>query len=293
MRRVGAGVVASIVLLVVLWAGCRTASDALTTPRGVGQHRVIASASEQERERAEAAVRATERLSGDAFGANTFIGADGSPLAYRLLSPSDTEPGRLYPLIVVFHGAGEIGVDNVSHLDRFPKYWLRDDIREDFPAFVLAPQMPARSSIYSGPVSDAERSSESAPPLYLALELIDSIVGRSAIDPSRIYTIGFSMGASTALNALYLRPGFFAATIAIGGVPNAAHAADVARTPVWLIHGDRDEANRIDHVRPFYERLRGMNAPVNFWEFGDTGHVVPPRLQAGRQFAEWLFRHHR
>ena len=93
-------------------------------------------------------------------------------------------------------------------------------------AYVVVPQMPARSADYSGPadrrrahlgghrarVGDAgARSTRSSATL--------------PIDRQRIGVVGFSMGASTTWNLLHARPGFFAAAIPIAGVPRADQAA--------------------------------------------------------------------
>jgi predicted peptidase len=275
-------------VIVASMAACAGPGGMPQAPEAHSQYRLIEPAGDEDGS-VQDKLRRIEELAIDDFRANTFIGSRGDLLPYRLLPPSVVVEGETYPLIVVFHGAGEIGVDNVGQMDRFPRYWLRESIREEYPAFVLAPQMPERSSNYSGPQEDEVRYSEPGRPLETALELIDSISSENPIDASRIYSIGFSMGASTAMNALYLRPGFFAASIAIGGVPNEAHAPDVARTPLWLVHGTYDTANSVHHTRMMYERLRGMGAPVVFWEFDEAHHVVPAELLAGDFFARWLF----
>ena len=41
---------------------------------------------------------------------------DGQKLLYRWHAPKTIEPGRKYPLVVLFHGAGERGADNLAQL---------------------------------------------------------------------------------------------------------------------------------------------------------------------------------
>lgn len=242
---------------------------------------------------AAATISEIERIDPDVFAAGTFSGLEGAELPYRLLPPLDLEDGQEYPLVVVFHGAGEIGTDNLRHLDRFPKSWARTEIRQQFPAFVLAPQMPERSALYSGEAGTPGRHSRPGPPLAVALALIDSLRESLPIDDTRIYVVGFSMGSSTTWNALALRPDLFAAAIPIAGVPNPAAVDRVARTPVWVVHGTADTANPIGPDREMVELLRGRNAEVRFWEVDGLWHAVPPQLLASDEMMTWLFAHQR
>jgi predicted peptidase len=57
---------------------------------------------------------------------------------------------RAYPLIVIFHGFGAIGTDNVSQIGPVAKCSATPEMRERYPAFVLVPQFAARSAVYSG-----------------------------------------------------------------------------------------------------------------------------------------------
>lgn len=240
----------------------------------------------------DAAVREIERMPGDAWEAHAYRAADGTTIPYRLLRPASVEAGRRYPLVVVFHGSGEIGTDNATHLDRFPKSWARREIRDAYPAFVVAPQMPARSANYTGPPEMPGRRSVPAPPLTAALALVDSLAALPSVDPERVYAVGFSMGGSSVWNAIHLRPDRFAAAIPIAGVPPAGIERTIARTPVWIVHGNRDEANPIGPDREVYPVLAAVpGARVRFWEMDGGVHRVPPALLAGDGMQRWLFAH--
>lgn len=277
-------------LAAVLWAGCAAAPPA---DRAGIDYELVAPLAAADSARDAATVAAIRDLPADRFAAGRFM-ADSITLPYRLLSPPRPEAGRRYPLVVVFHGAGEIGTDNLAHLDAFPKTWARDEIRERFPAYVLAPQMPERSALYSGPAGTPGRHSRPGPPLYTALSLIDSLRAALPIDDRRIYAVGFSMGSSTTWNALRLRPDLFAAAVPIAGVPNPAYAETVARTPVWVVHGNADTANPIGPDREMVDLLaRQPGAEVRFWEVDGLYHAVPTRLLAGDELMTWLFAHER
>ena len=50
--------------------------------------------------------------------------------------------GKKYPLVLFLHGAGERGDDNQKQLVHGGQMWLNPVNREEYPAFVLAPQCP-------------------------------------------------------------------------------------------------------------------------------------------------------
>ncbi len=262
--------------------------------RGAKDYRLVALPVGDDSVAVAQAVARIEALPRAAFAADTLQATNGVTLRYRLLPPPDVRPGTRYPLVVVFHGAGEIGTDNEKQLDRFPLYWARPEVRARYPAYVLVPQMPERSALYNGPAGTPGRRSEAGPPLHAALELVDRIKATRPVDASRIYALGFSMGASTVWNSIGLRPDLFAAAIPIAGVPNPGLVQAVAQTPVWIIHGNADEANPIAQDREMFALLRAQpDARVRFWEFDGLWHAVPPALLAGEEFAAWLYSHRR
>jgi poly(3-hydroxybutyrate) depolymerase len=241
---------------------------------------------------ADSTLREIQALPAEAWQARTFQGSDGVRIAYRLLPPENPRPGRRYPLVVVFHGSGEIGTDNEIHLTRLARAWARPEIRRAYPAYVLAPQMPERSANYTAGPEAPGRSMVPGRPLFATLELIDQLRAELAVDSSRVYAIGFSMGASTLFAALGLRPELFAAAIPVAGVPDAGQAERVARTPLWIIHGNSDEENPIGPDRAFYPVVSAMEgARVTFWEYDGGEHRVPAELLAGDVFARWLWAH--
>lgn len=278
-------------LALLLTAGCAT-TPPTSAPRSADP--LVPMLSPADSAEAAATIAEIEALPADLFAASSFTDSDGTTLPYRVLAPATVEPGVRYPLVVVFHGAGEIGTDNLRQMDRFPKTWARPEIRERFPAYVVAPQMPERSALYSGPAETPDRFSRPGPPLATALELLDDLIARLPVDTTRVYAVGFSMGASTTWNALALRPNLFAAAVPIAGVPNPGREATVSLTPVWVVHGTADTANPIGPDRAMVDLLRERpGAEARFWPVDGLWHAVPPRLLAGTELMEWLFAHRR
>lgn len=291
MRRVGVtrGVGALLTALLSLAAGCVPASS--PSP-GTG-YRLVPALPAQARARADSAVRVIEQMSGDTWETHTFRGSDGTQIAYRLLPPENPRPGVRYPLVVILHGSGEIGSDNQRQLDRFPKSWARPEIRREWPAYVLAPQMPERSANYFPTATAPDRASEPGRPLFATLELIDLLRADLPVDSSRVYAMGFSMGASTVYLALVQRPELFAAAIPIAGVPTPPrYAATLARTPLWVIHGNSDDVTPAALDLAGYSAITAVpGARATFWEYDSGEHAVPVDLLASDAFPRWLWAH--
>lgn len=226
------------------------------------------------------------------FEAASFNGNGTPAIKYRLLRPKTaTSNHKKYPLIIVFHGSGAVGDDNNNQLGVLAKLWADPEIQEKYPAFVLAPQFPSRSSNY---VMDSSRNvlkSIPQPCLLTALTLIDSLKKTLNIDESRIYVIGFSMGASSVINSLTLRPELFAAGVSISGIPEFSKIKALANIPIWLMHGNLDTENPGDSDKQFYKEVSYQNK-TRFWEFEGTAHndiISTPIL--GENIPKWLFKH--
>ncbi len=239
-----------------------------------------------------AAIANIRAIQNELFDSLRFVGKDSIAINYRLLQPpGSNDPSRKFPLVLVFHGSGAIGNDNKSQLGVLAKLWASPAIQKEFPAFVVVPQFPGRSSNYIHDSSRGVLKSVPQPCLYPALALIDSLKNVLNIDENRIYAIGFSMGASTVLNALSLRPTLFAAGISIAGIPQFDSISNLSGIPIWLVHGNKDTENTIQSDALFFREITAMNKnKTRFWELEAVGHDnVFSELLLGRNIPSWLF----
>lgn len=217
----------------------------------------------------------------DLYEAQTFTASGGTVIPYRLVRPASIEPGRTYPLVVLFHGQGGIGTDNVSQVGQLARTWATPPLRDRYPAFVVVPQFPERSAVYR------DGSSTGTSALHAGLELVDALMSTLPVDRRRVFAIGFSMGGSAIWNAIALRPELFDAAVVVAGVPNV-DALRRGRTRVLLVHGDRDEENPFAATLRAYETAR--SARVELWQYRGRGHEFPAELLFSTDIAEWLFR---
>lgn len=214
------------------------------------------------------------------FEPGSFTAADGTTIPYRLLRPAELTAGRTYPLVVLFHGSGSIGTDNVSQVGPFAKSWAVPAMRSRYPAFVVVPQFPARSAVYRDQASSATSS------LHAGLALIDELLRTLPVDRQRVYAAGFSMGGSAVWNAVSLRPELFSAAVAVSGVPNT-EALRHGHTRLLLIHGDADTENPFTATARAYEQVRSTR--VDFWQYRGLEHDFPAELLLNTAIADWLF----
>lgn len=210
-------------------------------------------------------------------------------LQYRLLSPQKTEDTKKYPLILVFHGSGAIGNNNRAQMGILSKMWLLPDNRKEYPAFVLSPQFPVRSSNYHLDEKRNVQASESNEYLDLLLKSVDSLSKTNQIDRSRIYVIGFSMGGSTTSNAISKRPDLFAAAINISGISQFDKEESLINLPIWIVHGSLDTDNDPKSNFKFFEEMK-TGGKVFLWKYKDKYHNNIVSSQLVEALPKWLFK---
>lgn len=208
---------------------------------------------------------------------------------YRLLTP----PGAgKHPLVVVLHGSGAIGTDNVSQLGVFARAWAEPALA-DLNAYVVVPQAPTRSADYQ---SDADGLMASRPGASLPtiLALVEDLAAHHPVDRSRIYLVGFSMGGSAALQALLLKPDLFAAAVAFAPVPPPLdQAARLAATPMMLVHGSADTENPFSADEAWVQAVLQVGGHPRFIVYEGMDHRAPPDMLVSRTWRDWLFAQHR
>jgi predicted peptidase len=286
MRRLYHPLLCAVLMSIVL--ACGASSCALHVTKD-NAHELVRTPStstdvEKENERKIAAAPAAQ------FSAGDFTATNGVKIVYRLLAPATTKREKL-PLVVMMHGSGQIGTDNQKQLGWLARSWAHPDIQPRFPAYVLVPQVPARSADYQPAKDDGVQASFARPPLEAVMQLVEHAIKNNDVDASRVYIAGFSMGASGAWNALVLRPDLLAAALPIAGVaPDRQLASVIAKTPVMIVHGNADTDNPIASDRAMFAALRALPSPqVQFKEYAGLGHSVPADMVFAMAWREWMF----
>ena len=162
-------------------------------------------------------------------------------LPYRILLPLNYDASKKYPLILMLHGAGERGNDNESQLVHGAGLFLRDSVREKYPAIVLFPQCPA-NSFWSNMDSKMDKSGKreflfkagGAPTIAmdLAQQLLKKIIKIYPVNKKQLYVGGLSMGGMGAFEIVRRNPKLFVAAFPICGGADPSTAKKLTKVPI-------------------------------------------------------------
>lgn len=235
------------------------------------------------------------------------IHADAAPATANhtaLLFVPTKQTAEKRPLVIYLHGAGSKGEDLLKPQNEPLAKWLRSDaVQTEHPCFVLLPQCRAGEDPTGLPRNwtnwENQRGTKStewkvslpdaSDQLQGAMALLREALKNDAIDPQRIYLTGMSMGGSGSLNWASREPDRFAAIIAVCGLSDAARAAPLAKTPLWILHGALDDQVPIERSRVFVEALKKLKSPVKFTEYPDAGHGIATLVMKEQGLLEWVF----
>jgi len=222
-------------------------------------------------------------------------------LPYRILYPKNYDTTKKYPLLLFLHGSGERGHDNELQLVHGSSLFLKETIRDEFPAIVVFPQCQAGLSwnnstfeysngtrIYSYP-SKIEPNGQ--------LDLVEGLLAQLktivAVDQNRMYLGGLSMGGMGTFELLHRNPITFAAAFAICGGANPAIAKKIKNTPIWIFHGDTDQVVPFRYSIGMFEGLKSQKADVKLTLYPNVGHDSWTNAFAEPQLLPWLLSKHR
>ncbi|MBM4279358.1 MAG: hypothetical protein FJ137_00885 [Deltaproteobacteria bacterium] len=206
-------------------------------------------------------------------------------LPCRVLLPEPYDPDqRRYPLVLSLHGSGERGDDNVAQLKNGLASLSAPGFRRRHSCIVVAPQAPRGhtfgGSWYGGrtPLQDT------------LVALLEELRGRRSVDASRVYGVGFSMGAIGLWDLARRRRDLFAAVVPIAGDVDVTDAVvdELAGLPVWAVCGHADALVPPDNTRALLARLAGRG-DARFTELRDVGHDVWRHAFAHDPLWDWLF----
>jgi predicted peptidase len=231
---------------------------------------------------------------------------DGEPYDYRVFIPKERAPDSKPPVMLYLHGSNRRGTDNEAQVED-----LADAIHyqpENFPYIIVFPQCRP-DTFWAGQMTAQ------------AMASLEQTVQEFNGDTNRLYLAGYSMGAFGSWQTAITFPDKFAAIIAVAGgiepvgkvsdedlaklapqVRSAAEAPDpykvfaaaLRTTPVWVVHGSKDEAVPVEGARRIVAALKAEgNANVNYVELDGVGHGSIGLAFSDPKLSEWLSQQHR
>lgn len=198
-------------------------------------------------------------------------------LGYLVHLPPTYGDGQVYPLILFLHGRGERGSDlELLKLYGLPKLLLN---QPDFPFIVVSPQCPT-DQFWQFQV-EAVRV------------LLDEILATYAVDKTRVYLTGLSMGGAGTWLLACQYPQYFAAIAPICGEGYVGIVECLVNTPVWAFHGELDTVVLPEKSIQLVNRLKEHGGDARLTLYPDLAHNSGDAAYGTPELYEWLLQHRR
>ena len=215
----------------------------------------------------------------------------GESLKYRLYKSPDIKEGEPCPLIILLHGAGERGNNNISQMTHGVKDIIAYGQAKHQPFILIAPQCPVNMQWVNTPWGDPSHVMPEFPslPMKLALELCEQAASTLPVDTKRIYIMGLSMGGYGTWDAIQRKPSFFAAAMPVCGGGDTHCAAALKDMPIWIFHGDSDGVVKTQRSRDMVAALKSAGGDPKYTELKGTGHNAWTAAYSNTEALDWLF----
>jgi predicted peptidase len=150
------------------------------------------------------------------------------------------------------------------------------------PCFVLAPQSHDEGWVEYDNITPSTQ-------LGLVLELLESLQKEYSIDERRLYVLGQSLGGFGTFAIICERPDLFAAAVPICSGGDESKAPQIANLPIWVFHGDKDEAVNVERSRGMIAALKRAGGKPKYTEYHGEGHIVWSRVASEPELLAWMF----
>jgi poly(3-hydroxybutyrate) depolymerase len=178
------------------------------------------------------------------------------------------------PVVMFLHGCRNDPVD--------PGHWIIQALNAIEPTAVFLPTAPeTQNTQYPcadwGGTYDAKIRSQ----MQNALHELDSVIERFGLDLSRQYLYGESMGGEGVYRLLMDYPTRFAGAVDVAGYTANKGAAQMAKTPLWIVIGAEDEMSPVEDARAIHAAIEQAGGTmVKYTEYPGLGHV--PAIEKAR-----------
>jgi predicted peptidase len=202
--------------------------------------------------------------------------AGGKAVEYLLYLPGDYTSGeQKSPLMLFLHGRGESD-GPLSLVAKWgpPQIVAKGD---ELPYVLVSPQCPRSESW-------AQEGQQAA-----LLELLAHITRTYNVDTDRIYLTGLSMGGYGSWRLAADHPDRFAAVAPVCGGGRPEDAQRLTSLPIWVWHGDQDEAVPFSRSVEMVEAIRDAGGEkIRFTTLEGVGHNSWSAAYATPELYDWF-----
>ena len=192
-------------------------------------------------------------------------------LGYYEYLPAGYGAGKRFPLIIFFHGMGERGDGNSQLswvLRQGPPKLIANGT--SFPAIVISPQLSDQVWAWRNEITTP---------------FVDYILNNYAVDRSRIYVTGLSLGGGGTWIYAKNHPDLVAAAVPICGTESSAGYQALAGMPVWAFHSEADNVVAYSQTTSKFKVITGIDP-----ELTRPKDNQQPGYTAGFDGTKWVWR---
>lgn len=224
-------------------------------------------------------------------------------LPVRKYYPEDYEKSdEKYPVMLFFHGYGEIGHENEKQIRVLQKpNRLLDMLVETDKCIIIAPQCFDPAEFNWVGINHAwntgnrdELPEKPNISLKAAMQILFDEIETNRVDTSRIYVAGISMGGYACWEALARYPELFAAAVPVCGSGIRSSCKDLVKTGIMAFHGKLDGTVPYTGTKEMVDTISALgNDNCTGTYFDGVGHDSWNAAYATPGLIDWLLSQHR
>ena len=168
-----------------------------------------------------------------------------------------------------------------------PTIWPKTRFQLARDCFVLMPMAP--------PYRPWARSDGQEASLTYAMDMLGRVLDTYAIDRTRIYVTGHSMGGVGTFAAMAYHAHIFATGVAVNGFWPVDEAKKLAGAKLWVFHGEDDQVFPLKHTQDLlrqiaaHGQISGKGNGPKFTLMKGIGHRSQPAYDDPALW-DWLFK---
>jgi predicted peptidase len=194
---------------------------------------------------------------------------------FLLHLPADSILKSKPPILIFLHGRSLSG----TNLDLVKRYGVIHEIEKGrkVPAIVVAPQ------VLAGKSWEPEK----------ILSVLKFVQRTFDTDTNRVYVAGMSLGGYGTLRFAGAYPEIVTAAVALCGGGNTSDGCDLATVPLWIQHGNQDEAVPISESEKIVKAIKNCNGGENlkYTVHKGANHGALERVFRTDEMYNWLFQY--
>lgn len=209
------------------------------------------------------------------------IDVDGGAKKYVVYVPPTYDPAKPMPTIVFLNGAGECGTDGLKQIavGLLPAVMLNV---EKWPFLIVVPQK-----------QDVKHKWEDEDAMVMAA--LEATKKDYNVDSSRIYLTGISQGGHGAWTIGAKHPDIWAAIAPVCGWADEETAKQLvtAETPVWIFHGDADDAVKVQCSHDMEKWIKAAGGSCKLTIYPGVRHNSWDNAYRTETLYDWFLANHR